>query len=116
MDGIEEKLSALFSSPESMEQIRKLAESLSGSGGTTQNENASQNEDSKGAGEDSGLMQTVMRVIQASSSPNETTRLIHALSPWLSRGRAEKLEKAVKIARLTTAARNILPNLSVNIQ
>ena len=115
MDGIEEKLSVLFRSPESMEQIRKLAESLSGAEKAEQG-GGSDDRASGETGTDSGLTQTVLDMIQAGNTPNETTKLVHALKPWLNPQRADRLEKAVRIARLTTVAKNILPNLSANIR
>lgn len=121
MDGIEEKLSALFSSPDSLEQIRKLAESLSGSAGAPggsasggKAEAARRQQGERGEGlqlPDARLLQTLSRIMQEYSAPSEAAGLAEALRPWLCRERAERLEKAVRIARLAKAARAVLPEL-----
>ena len=71
MDGWEEKLGALFSSPESMAQLKQLADTLAGTLG--------------GGGGD------------RSSDPE----------------RGRRLDKALRIARLTRAARTAIPELGM---
>lgn len=121
MDGIEEKLNALFSSPDSLAQIKKLAETLSGSGALPPSPGAG--EQAEAAPRQSGpqhpalqlpdarLLQTISRVMQEYSAPSETAALVSALRPWLCRERAERLDKALRIAKLAKAARAVLPEL-----
>lgn len=122
MDGIEDKLNALFSSPDSLAQIKKLAETLAGSGaagaGGSPGEGGSpvQNRQSAlpnpaAALPDTRLLQTLSHVMQEYAAPSEAAALVSALRPWLCRERAERLDKALRIAKLARAARAVLPEL-----
>ena len=117
MDGLEEKLGALFSSPESMAQLRQLAESLAGSLGDR--ERPGGGEAGEGAaggaaeGPDPRLMQLITAVLREYRAPSRTADLVTALRPWLEEERAERLGKALRIARLTRAARTVLPELGM---
>ncbi len=111
MDGLEEKLSALFASPESVAQLRSLAESLGGAlggGGDTPEQGAAAG---AGEGPDPRLMQLLGGVLREYNAPSRTAALVSALTPWLREDSAERLNKALRIARLTRAAKTVLPEL-----
>ena len=115
MDGLEEKLGALFSSPESMAQLKQLADTLAGTLGSGGGE--------RGSGPDPGgempegldprLMQLITGVLREFQAPSRTGELVAALRPWLDEERGKRLEKALRIARLTRAARTALPELGM---
>ena len=108
MDGWEDKLGALLGDPAAMEQIRRLAETLGGS--------------PPGPGEgsaappspaDGGLTELLGRVMGAFSAPSEAAKLVAALKPLLTPERADRLEKALRAARMVQAARTVLPELTL---
>lgn len=115
MDGLEEKLSALFSSPESMAQLKQLADTLAGTLGSGDGDRR------KGAdrgpeapdGLDPGFMRLITGVLHEFQSPSRTGELVEALRPWLDEDRGRRLEKALRIARLTRAAKTALPELGI---
>ena len=108
MAGWEEKLGALLSDPGAMEQIRQLAGTLSGSFSGPAAGEAPPQEKPGGDGALAGLLS---RVMGAYAAPSEAARLVAALKPWLRPERAERLEKALRVARLVQAARTALPGL-----
>lgn len=116
MDGIEDKINALFSSPESMMQIKKLAESLSGAASDTESGSDTGNKSGEVnipllSGLDPKLMKLAMNAMKEYNCPSEVSKLISALRPYLRGDRAERLEKAMNIARVARAAKNILPEI-----
>lgn len=118
MDDLESKLSAVFSSPESMEQIKNLAKSLSGAmgGGNSQAGDDAQSaaEERQSFGEpmvDARMMQLFSRVMGEYSKPSEAGAIISALRPYLSDERVKKLDKAMSIAKIARLAKTVLPEL-----
>ncbi len=121
MDNLEEKINSLFSSPESLAQIKRLAEVLSGGGSPSSPEASAPGAEppsapkpaSAGAASafDPRLMQLFSSVMREYSAPSEATALINALKPYLKADRLEKINKAMSIARLARAAKVILPEL-----
>ena len=107
MDDIESKLSAIFSSPESMEQIRNIAKSLSGGEKSSAPPGGSGPE----AQPDPRLMQLLTRAMSEYSRPSEAGSVISALRPYLSPERAGRLDKALSIARIAKIAKTVLPEL-----
>ncbi len=115
MDGLEEKLGALFSSPESMAQLKQLADTLAGtlgSGGGDRTNGPDRGSDMPD-GPDPRLMQLIAGVLREFQAPSLTGELVAALRPWLDEERGKRLEKALRIARLTRAARTALPELGM---
>ena len=114
-DGLEEKLNALFSSPESMAQIKKLAEGLSG------RQPSGENAGAEGAGAESGdgffpgvdpaLTKLLTAAMREYGTPSDAARIIAALRPYLSSERAARLDKAMNIARMARTAKKLLPEL-----
>ena len=115
MDGLEEKLSALFSSPESMAQLKQLADTLAGTLGSEGGERGTGTDrgTEMSDGPDPGFMQLITGVLREFQSPSRTGELVEALRPWLDEDRGRRLEKALRIARLTRAAKTALPELGL---
>ena len=105
MDDLNEKLAGLLNDPESMNRVRKMAESLQGN---QRQEDTSppaspmlSNTDSVGiAGGDE--LRAVMNIMsRLKNEKNDSrTQLLLALKPHLSEPRQEKVDTAVKILRL----------------
>ncbi len=127
MDNLEDKINSLFSSPESLAQIKKLAEALSGSGlGSSSSpaeaagipsepfkapETPASASSGKAPAFDPKLMQLFASVMREYSAPSEASGLINALRPYLKADRLARVDKAMSIAKLAKAAKAILPEL-----
>ena len=114
MDGMEEKLNAMLSDPEAMARFRQLASALSGSMGGGSGVGAffgGETENPALPPMDSGMAELLGRVQQAYGTQSETMQLVASLKPWLQPQRAERLEKAMRIAHLAKAAQTVLPAL-----
>ena len=111
MDDIQSKISAIFSSPESMEQIRKLAQSLSGGGGSQPSAPSSQQPaDQPQMQMDPRIIGAMTKAMGEFSKPSEASALIGALKPYLSPERASKVDKAINIAKMAKIAKTFIPD------
>ena len=115
MDGWEEKLGALFSSPESMAQLKQMADTLAGTlgGGGGDRGSGTERGPEMPEGMDPRLMQLITGALRELQAPSRTGELVAALRPWLDEERSRRLEKALRIARLTRAARAAIPELGL---
>ena len=114
MDGMEEKLGAMLSDPEAMARFRQLASALSGGTGGFPGDLFSGGEGKTPPPPelDSGLAELMGKLLRAYGSESEAMKLVASLKPWLAPHRAEKLEKAMRIAHFARAAKAVLPELS----
>lgn len=103
MSELEEKLSTLLNNPQLMQQIASMAQAM---GGESQNKPAEQREASPAAMPtfDPKLLQTMAQTFGQSGIDSNQKSLLHALSPYLSPYRVQKLERAMQAARLAGAA------------
>ena len=124
----EEQLNQILGNPQAMEQIMSLAQSLSGKqeeqapeqsaseaveqdAETTppQAEEAGASSLSALAGLDPKLLQIGMGLLsEYSAQDDQKTALLTALKPFLKPSRQEKMDQAVRIARLTRVIRTAL--------
>lgn len=116
MDGLEEKLGAMLTDPEAMERFRRLASALSGSVGADGNGGPGElfgggTESSALPPMDSGMAELLGKLLRAYGTQSEAMQLVASLKPWLPPPRAERLEKAMRIAHLAKAAQTVLPAL-----
>ena len=133
MAEFEEKLNSILGNQEAMEQIMALARSLSGEKGegTTPDRPPEEGEPprreeppgdeegrsgpdlSKLLGEvDPGMLQMGMRLFREyQSSDDRNAALLQALRPFLKEERRAKLDKAVRIARMTRLIRAALESM-----
>jgi len=118
MGDFENKMNDLLKSPESMEQILKLARSLSGNSdeqksGTERSEPGNVHEQPEtpesGGGIDPKLMGLFGAALKEYGSPNDKAALISALKPYLKSDRREKIDKALQIAKLAKMAKTVIP-------
>lgn len=123
MSEFEDKLNAILSSPEAMEQISAIASSLGQSGGQSSQGNEEQHPEeqntSEGAGGgdlaglgsllggfDPGMLTKLLPLMQEYQSGNEEKQaLLNALKPFLRRESQEKVDKAIRITRLSRVIR-----------
>ena len=100
MDGMEEKLGAILSNPQLMQQIMSMAGSLSAS----QPEQAAPTPANQMPDFDPAVIQKLMSLAGNMNVNDNQRALLHALRPYLTEGRIQKLEKAMRAAKLANAA------------
>lgn len=107
MSELEEKLNAVLGNPQMMQQIMALAQSMN-----QPSEQASQPSAPApvpaSAPIDMGLIQKLSGLAQQSKVDPNQQELLHALSHYVSHHRVEKLEKAMRAAKLTELASSLI--------
>ena len=107
---IEERLNGILSSPEQMQQILRLARTLSDEAEPTQapaSEDAHQ--ESSGNAVDPQLLETAAKLLGAfSEGRSDKEALLRAMKPYLRRERAQALERAMTVTRIARAAKAAL--------
>lgn len=129
MSELEDKLNAILSNPEAMSQVMGLARSLGESGafGATQ-ENGAQKENAQTSGNRGGasgnigdlFSQIDPKMIErllpllcelGSGGNDDRTQLLYALRPFLKPERRDKVERAVKAAKLIHIGKKFLTSM-----
>lgn len=131
MSDFEEKLNAILSNPEAMAQVMGLAQSLGGSGafGGGQEQKEPEPRAQSGRGEDpiGGLgnlgdlfSQIDPKMIErllplvgelSRGDDDERLKLLYALRPFLKPERRDKIERAVKAAKLIRIGKKFLTSM-----
>lgn len=101
MDDIQDKLGAILSNPQMMQQIMSMAQAFGQSSPPVQEPVAPAVPAVQTGGLDVAMLQKLMTVAQSSGIDRDQQMLLKALQPYLSRDRIAKLEKAMRAARLT---------------
>ena len=128
----EDKLGAILNNPQAMSQIMSIAQSLGGQGpAAPESESTSDTApvseppmepvqapaDVPGLDLDPRLMEAGMRALSAWNDPDDSrARLLQALGPFLKEERRGKLDKAVRIVRLSRAVRTALDGLQGGVR
>ncbi len=97
MDELSEKLSALLSDPNGMEQIKNMAQSLLG--GKTEPETPSVADDI-----DIGAVTRMLRLLKQGGKDDSRIKLLSALRPNLSPEKQGKVDTAIKMLKLAELA------------
>ena len=104
MDDISEKLAGILNDPESMERVRKMAESFLGTQEKEEEERQEQNSPFYDIGKMFGAdeLQAIMMIISKlkNSGNDPRTQLLKALKPHLSEPKREKVDTAIKILKV----------------
>ena len=104
MDGVEEKLGAILNNPQMMQQIMSMAQSLNGPQGPPQPEHP---EPISGIPDfDPALLQKIIGLAGQMGVDENQKKLLFALRPYLTGDRIQKLEKAMRAAKLASVARS----------
>ena len=103
MSELEDKIGDLLKNPQLMQQIQAMAQSMS-------QQPAPQEVTKEEAAPifDPALMQNLVRMVGQNQVDGNQQALLAALSPYLSRERVGKLERAMRAARLAGAASSFL--------
>lgn len=103
MDNMNDMLGSVLGDPESLQQIKELADLLkSETEGGSETEQPAQNsssEDSSG-GFDPAMLMGLMGAVSAAGNDDKNRALILALKPYLSSERQAKADKAVKLLKM----------------
>ena len=100
MDNMEEKLGAILNNPQLMQQIMTMASNLSG----TQEEKPKETPIPPIPDFDPAMIQKIMGLARNLRVNEHQQNLLLALRPYLSDGRIQKLEKAMRAAKLANVA------------
>ena len=107
MDEMEDKLNAILGNPQLMQQIMSMAQSL----GQSAPEPPPKQEPNPIMPEiDPAMIGKFMSLAGKSNIDRNQKALLCALEPYLTQHRLQKLEKAMRAARLAGAASTLLPN------
>lgn len=112
MEGMEDKLSAILGNPQLMQQIMSMAQSLDQS--APEPPPPPQQEPSPAMPDiDPAMIGKFMNLAGKTNIDRNQKALLCALEPYLTQQRLQKLEKAMRAARLAGAASALLPNGSI---
>ncbi len=95
MDDLSEKIAGILNDPDSMEQVKKMAENLF-SGETAE---GSDNANDMPPIENIGAIMSLVSKLNGSND-NDRTRLLNALKPYLSEKRQAKADNAIKLLKI----------------
>lgn len=106
MSEMEEKLGAILSNPQLMQQIMSMAQAMGGGQTSQKAEPAKQPEPAPAPlpNLDPRMLQSLAGIAQQGGVDQNQQALLRALSPYLSRDRVTKLERAMRAARMAGAA------------
>lgn len=119
MSEMEEKLNSILQNPEMMSQITAMAQSL----GQSAPPNQEQKRPSQGqqtppppppTGMDLATIQKIAGIAQQSGIDRNQQALLRALNPYLSRDRIQKLERAMRAAKMARLASSLLGAQSIS--
>lgn len=105
MEGMEEKLGAILGNPAMMQQIMAMAQSF----GQSQPEPPPQKPETPPLPDlDPAMLTRIMSLMGNSSIDANQKTLLRALTPYLTAQRIEKLERAMRAAKLAGLATTLL--------
>lgn len=107
MSEMEEKLGAILGNPQLMNQIMSMAQSISQSEQPREELSPPQSEAPQspaGPGLDMAMLQKLAGFAHQGGADQQQQALLSALSPYLSRERLGKLERAMRAAKLARVA------------
>ena len=107
MSEMEEKLGAILSNPQMMRQIMDMAQSMSQSAPQTPPPKPEASEPSFSV-PDLGAIQNLAGLTRQAGIDDNQQALLRALSPYISRERSMKLEKAMRAAKMARLASSLL--------
>lgn len=104
MEGLEEKMGAVLNNPQLMQQIMAMAQSL----GHPQEQPEQPQEPIQVPDINPAALQQIMRLAGQTGLDRNQKALLTALKPYLTAPRIGKLEKAMRAAKLASAATSAL--------
>lgn len=111
MDGMEDKLNAILGNPQMMQQIMSMAQAM----GQQSEEQKSEPPPQPSSGLDIATIQKLGNIAKQSGIDKNQQNLLRALSPYLSRERITKLEKAMRAAKIAGIASTALAGSGISL-
>ena len=108
MDKMENQINSILNNPEMMQQIMSMAQALGQSPSPTPKSPPPAQTGPNLNDLDFGMIQKLSGLMKDSSVTSEETSLLKALTPYLNNGRIQKLEKAMRAAKLARLASSFL--------
>ena len=119
MDEMEDKLGAILGNPQLMQQIMTMAQSLGQSQPQPQPSMPVQSQpplpevsrpafNMNGLGMDPAMLQRILGIARQSGIDKNQQALLRALSPYIGTDRIQKLERAMRAAKIANAATSVL--------
>ena len=112
MDGMEEKLNAILGNPQMMQQIMSMAQAM---GQQEEQKPEPPPPQNNAPGLDLAMIQKLSGIARQSSIDKNQQNLLRALSPYLSRERITKLEKAMRAAKIAGIASTALAGSGISL-
>lgn len=112
MDNMEDKIENILNNPEMMQKIMAMAKSLGGSNPETPQGQAPQN---PFPDIDLGMLQKFSGLASQGNIDKQQQNLLQALNPYLSQQRIQKLENAMRAAKMARIALSTFGNSSSKI-
>ena len=107
MDNMEDKIENILNNPEMMQKIMAMAKSLGGSNPEPSQGQAPQN---SFPDIDLGMLQRFSGLAAQGNIDKQQQNLLQALNPYLSQQRIQKLENAMRAAKMARIALSTLGN------
>lgn len=101
MDNLQNQMNALLSDPDMMQKISAMAQSLSGNAPA---ETQKPDPEPTAFSIDPGLLQKLAGFAGKTGIDNNQKNLLHALNPYLSKDRINRLERAMRAAAMAKMA------------
>lgn len=106
MSEMEEKLGAILSNPQMMQQIMSLAQAMNSS--QNQSPDPPKPPEPQVPNLDPNLLRSLTGMARQNGVDQNQQALLKALSPYLSQARVHKLERAMRAAKMATFASGFL--------
>ena len=108
MSELEEKLASILSNPGMMQQIQSMAQAMSQPSSPAPDQAAPAcSADTSALSQAMPAIQGLSSMVQQSAVDENQQHLLCALSPYLSRSRVEKLERAMRAAKMAGLASSL---------
>lgn len=105
MDGFEDKLNDILSSPESMNQILALVKSLEGGGTAETGGENKPHQPLQIPSLDPKMMKLLTQVMSEYGKDDGTVAALYAIKPFLKEDKQERIDKAMEMAKLARLAK-----------
>ncbi len=113
MDSMEDKIGSILQNPEMMQKIMAMAQSLNAS--PAPESPKEQHPASPIPDIDLGMLQKISGLAKQGTIDNQQQNLLRALHPYLSSQRIQKLENAMRAARMAKIAASVLGPQGINL-
>ena len=114
MDSMEDKIGTILQNPEMMQKIMAMAQSLNAAAPQS---SPSPEKPAQTAmpDMDMGMLQKIAGLAGQSRIDNHQQALLRALHPYLSRQRVQKLENAMRAAKMAQIAASVLGSQGIHL-